>query len=254
MHPFGTDQYGQDLLARTLGGTLNTLVPALSITVIVLIVSMIFSSIAVSSEKPIISKSIQSIGSIMSALPTLLLLLLVMDHRNMSSPDQEMQYILWIALFEIGRGSYAFYESMDKWFGMDFIEAAVMIGRSRLGILFTHLRSWLVMFMMEFAFSELARVLSIMTMLAAFHIYAVEKLSNIPFFISYPPILGIQSAQDSWVAILGDATNNGAFISYPYFLYAPVLALLIAMLGANFIARGFRGAVENGKLHSVSLK
>ncbi|OFW81469.1 MAG: hypothetical protein A2201_04640 [Alicyclobacillus sp. RIFOXYA1_FULL_53_8] len=252
VHPFGTDQYGQDLLARTLAGTLNTLLPALSITVIVVFVSMIFSTLAVSSERSIISKSIQSIGNIMSALPALLLLMLVMNHRNMSSPYQEVQYTLWIALFEIGRGAYAFYESMDKWFGMDFVDGAVMIGRSRLGILFTHLRSWLVMFLLEFAFSELARVLSIMTMLAAFHIYAVEKMSSIPFFISFPPILGIQSAQDSWVAIIGDATNNGAFISYPYFLYGPFLALLIAMLGANFIARGFRGrAILAGSGQSI---
>lgn len=241
VHPFGTDQFGRDLLARTLAGTLNTLLPALGVTVIVVLVSMIFSTLAVSSERPIISKSIQFIGNTMSALPALLLLMLVMNHRNMLSPYQEVQYILWLAVFEIGRGSYAFYESMDKWFAMEFVDGAVMIGRSRLGILFTHLRSWLVMFLLEFTFSELARVLSIMTMLAAFHIYAVEGMSNIPFFTAYPPLPGIQSAQETWVAIIGDATNDGAFISYPYFLYGPVLALLIAMLGTNFIARGFRG-------------
>lgn len=243
-HPFGTDQWGRDLLARTLAGTFNTLLPAAYITLIVLFVSLLMGTISSAGEGRAISKVIHFIGGTMASVPVLFVLILVMNQRNMQSPYQELQFVLWIAAFEIGRASYAFQRSIDGWFQMGFVEAALMIGRSRIGTLFTHLRTWLVQFTMEFVFSEFARVLSIMTMLATFHVYAVEHLSSIPFFISYPPIKGIESAQLSWVSMIGDSTNNAAYISYPYFLYAPVLALLMAVMGANLIAKGIRGRVE----------
>jgi len=244
VHPFGTDDVGRDFLARTLAGTWNTLYPAVAITMIVLALSMFLGTIGSTSGNKIIPKFIRSISGVMSSLPVLMLLVLVMGKRNLTSPHQEITYMIWIALFEIGRGAYAFYESMETWLGMDFVEAAITLGRTKIGILFTHLRSWLVLFFIEFAFSELARVLSIMTMLAAFHIYAIEKISSIPFFISYPPVLGIQSAQNTWIAMIGDSTNNAAFVGYPYFLYAPALALLVTVMGANLIARGIRGKIE----------
>lgn len=241
LHPFGTDQWGRDLLARSLYSTWNTLGPVLAVTGIVLTVSLALSIVSVSSGQKWLSQIVTVVGGAMASLPVLFILILALDKRNMHSPYQELQYIGWIALFETGRAAFAFQQSMEKWMTFEFVESAVIVGRSRTGVIFSHLRSWVGRFSLEFAFSEFARVLSLMTMLAAFHVYAVETLSDIPFFISFPPIQGIQSSQVSWISLIGDSTNNGACISYPYFLYAPVLAVVTTVMGANFIARGIRG-------------
>lgn len=240
-HPFGTDPLGRDLLALTLAGTFSTILPAILITFITILLSILCTALATLFTSGMVRKTIETIGGAWTSVPILLILILAMNQRNLHSPYQSVQYLAWLVALGLGRGIYAFYQSSQSWFAMDFVEAAVTVGRSHIAIFFTHLRPWLLRFTIEYVFSEFARVLSLMTMLAAFHIYSVEYLSSIPFFISFPPIVGIQSAITTWISLIGDATNNGAFISYPYFLYAPAVALVTVVMGANLIARGIRG-------------
>lgn len=236
----GTDAAGRDLLARTLHGTFQTLFQVALTTVVVLVGSLLIATIALLNEAGWFSRFVLRFGRILSAMPVLLIVFLAVYHRNLASPYQEWQFIGWIALFEIGRGCVTFYGAMVEWYAFGFVEGAISVGQTRLGILFKPLRSWLGQFALEYVFSELTRVLSLMTLLAMLHTYAVE---GIVYLSTTPPTPAIGSLQLTWFSLLGDAANQVfSIISHPFIIYAPVLALLLTMFGASFIARGLRGS------------
>jgi len=125
-------------------------------------------------------------------------------------------------------------------------EGALAVGRGRAVILFTHLRLWLWRYVVEFFFVEFVRIGSLMTLLAAFHIYAVERTGLLAFkpFGSEQWPTGIVSGSLSWFGMIGGTTMNLSYLSYPFFLYGPILALMVTLVGANLIARGLRGKVR----------
>lgn len=243
-HPFGTDMFGHDVLAQTLYGTYRTLWPVLVATIAVVAGSVGTAAITIANPRGLVSRMARFVSRALSATPVFFVLLLALAHRNTSHPWLEYaQYLMWIAVIEIGRGSYAFYQSMQGWYEIRFVEGALAVGRTRLGVLFTHLRSWLNRYTLEFTFSEFVRVLSLMAELAAFHIYPSLTIGFVPFrpFTGLFWPKGVLSLDPSWLGMIGDATLSLSFLSYPFFLEAPVLFLLCTALGMNLIARGLRG-------------
>lgn len=235
----GSDASGHDLLAQTLHGTWNTLGQVLMATAIVVIGSIAVATIALVRRDSIISTFIRRIGRILSALPAMFLVFLAVYNRNLLSHSQTLQFVCWIALFEIGRGSVAYMGAMSEWYAFGFVEGAESIGMGRIRVLARPLRSWFNQFTLEFCFSEFTRILSLMTLLAMLHTYAVDK---VVYLNGRPPIPAIRSGTLSWFSILGDAANNVfSILSHPFLIYAPVIALLLTLLGASFIARGLRG-------------
>lgn len=236
--PLGTDTLGRDLLERALTGTWETLVPAIMITILVTTLALCLTTLSIKSRK--YATFIQVYGEISSSLPVLLLLILVMHTRNIKSPHQDLQFIAWIIIFEFGRCVIFLYELSNRWFQFGIVDGAISIGRTKVAILFTHFRSWLGLSLLELAFSEFSRVLALMTMLAAFQVYDVEGMVW-PTFYHVGSIQVVGNLGNSWFGLIGDATRNFAVVSYPYWLYAPLILLLLTTLGANLVARGLRG-------------
>jgi len=238
MHPLGTDDFGRDLLAVALNGTFRTLIPTFIITLLVTIAAFSISIGSFVHRNSLISTIVRYIGESLSGIPTLFILFLALYQRNLDSPYQSIQFILWISIIEIGRASFSATQMMQSWRKFTFVEGAMSIGRSEFSILFTHLRSWLGYFLMDFIFIEFTRVLSISAQLAAFHIYMSEKTWYLPF---YAPIRGIVASKPTWVSMLGDAASNGLYLIHPYILYAPILFLMLTVLGLSLLVKGVRG-------------
>jgi len=236
----GTDVFGRDLLAIALSSTLRTLIPAMVITFLTVLVAFAIALVTATTEHPWISRVAEYVTEVLGALPSLFLLFLVMYHRNLQSHYQSWQYIWWVVAFEVGRSGFAFTQTVRSWYQFQFIEGAASVGLRRVTVLFTQLRSWLLRYLVQFGFSQFARTLSLMTQLAAFHIYLVERLGYVQFTNGH--ILGIVSESPTWFSMIGDAANNYVIISYPFYIYAPLICLLATMVGANFMARAIRGS------------
>jgi len=244
VHPFGTDMFGHDILAQTLYGTLGTLWPAALIAVCVLVFSLLLSALAIATSSRLLVSVLKFVSETLSAIPAFFVLFLALYHRIDTTWLQILQYISWFVLFEIGRGSYSFYQMMLQWYQFAFIEGAVSVGRSRFAILRSHLTPWLSRYLLEFSFSEFVRILSLMAQLATLHVYLTVVIGFLPFrpFTGMTWPLGIVSKFPNWLGMIGDSTLSMTYLTYPFFLAAPLIALTMTVVSGNLVARGIRGA------------
>lgn len=243
-YPFGTDGLGRDLLARTLYSTWPTLWPAALATTCVIVLGMMAGAIRVFAQVRWFSAVVRWWSGSLRVLPVFALLFLALYNRNWHHAFalQVAQFVGWLVVFESGRVLDGCIGTFEEWRQFAFMEGVVSVGRRPMSAMWTHLRSWLAQFTVQFWFSEFARVLSLMTLLAAFHIYVVTAWGQEQFTSGFPPAQGFISAQMSWFQMLGDATNSMAYVNYPFILYAPVLALLVTTVGANLVVKGLRSA------------
>lgn len=252
-HPFGTDDFGRDMLALVVHGTCATIGVTTAITAIGLIGSIFIATVTYAIQSRYIAKALNFIGTLMISLPVLYVGFLVLFPRNsslekiMSETPQDIHHQVWtfvlaIGILEIGRGSYSFHQAIEGWRQFNFMDGIQSVGRKRVTVLFTHLRSWFGQFTIEYVFIEFVRVLSIMVQLSALHIFLANKYGPVPFTLSIiSQVHGVIPAYNTWFGLIGQISNQYTFISYVWMLYAPILFLLTLMIGANLVGRGLRG-------------
>lgn len=243
LHPFGTDTLGRDVLADTLYGTYWSLFPAVLITLFSVVAGLAIAVTASVSERRWLVGTLDVLSRCLSSIPALFLLFLVLYQRVDIEWLQLVQYIAWFVVIESLRSSYAIYQSIQSWFRFAFTEGAYSVGRTRREVLFVHLRSWLSRYLLEFSCSTFVRVMSLMTQLAALHIYAQITIGDLPFkdlnATMWP--VGIVSQHFTWFGMIGDSALSMNFLTDPAYLAAPVLALGLTVVGMNLVARGLRG-------------
>lgn|GEM_PF-1980906 len=256
--PMGTDGVGHDLFSIMLHGTWSTLLTTIGIAILVTVGSFAIALLGVVTDNrgkqrwP--STVLRTANSILSALPGFFVLFLILYPRNQAIVSaytshkasipiwrQDVVFVFWLCVLEMGRGSYVFYETLTEWGRFSFMEGVHSIGRSDFSALVTSLRPWLTRFGLSFIFGEMSRILSIMTQLAAFSLFLAAKIGWLQFTFSPVPVHGLVAAQSNWVSVLGGIMNQYAFISYPFVLYGPLIFILLAMLASNFVSRGIRG-------------
>jgi ABC-type dipeptide/oligopeptide/nickel transport system permease subunit len=216
----------------------QTLYPAVIATLSIVLVSCAVAGTWFASNNRFVRWVIQVIGESLSAVPALFILFLALYVTQLHSKHQLAHYLFWIVLIESARGAYAYSESLRGWNQYKFLEGAVSVGRSNGSILFTHLRSWLGYFTLEFGFTEFARVLSLMAQLAAFHLYSQERIGYLPFSA---PLEGVVSVHSTWLSMIGNMTADMLYIWKPYVLYVPVIFLVMVVGGVSLVAKGIRG-------------
>ncbi len=245
-HPFGTDTLGRDVLADTLYGVFPTLLPAVVITLLTVLAGVAVAVAASVSERRWLVSTLQLLSRCLSSIPSLFLLFLVLYQRINIEWLQLVQYILWFVLIESPRSSYAVYQSIQAWFQFSFTEGAYSLGRTRWEILFVHLKSWLGRYLLEFSCSTFVRIMSLMTQLAALHVYVQVTIGQLPFkqFDEQMWPVGIISYHFTWFGMIGDSALSMNFLTDPAYLAAPVIALGLTVVGMNLIARGLRGGAS----------
>jgi peptide/nickel transport system permease protein len=217
-HPMGTDQFGRDVFSGTLQGLGVSLEIAFLSVLIAGVIGTIGGIIAGFLGKWT-SAVIMRMTDMMFAIPTVLFALAIVTALGPGIVDSSIAIgVGWIPIFVrvVRSPVLALRES-------DFVRAGRVLGFSRLRLLWRHI------------LPNVAGVVAVQTSLAlAWAIVAEAGLS----FLGLGPPPPTQS--------LGDMVNNSSSLASIawWTLVGPSLAIVIAVIGFNFLGDGLRDASD----------
>ena len=232
-HPFGTDDLGQDLLARMLYGGRISLAVGLSAMVVALTVGTIIGAVAGMSRRWV-GPALMWLTDLFLSLPALPLLLLVIylfrDALKAAFGAEGGVFVMivvvigglrWMPVARLVRAQ--FLSLREK----EFVEAARALGASRLRQVVRHILP-----------NALGPVIVAATIDVAAAIIAESTLS----FLG----LGFPSDIPTWGRILYDAKDYLDIA--PHWALFPGAAIFLTVLSINFIGDGLRDALDPRKV------
>ncbi len=228
-HWFGTDEYGRDLMVRTLVGGRLSLAVGLCATFVALTIGVTYGAISgyVGGK---IDALMMRIVDIIYALPfTIFVILLMVFTRTLTlkynlgaSFDLLLIFaaigaVEWLTMARIVRGQVM---SIKK---MEYIEAARSLGYGPLRIIFRHI---------------LPNTLGPIIVYTTLTIPAVMLLEAFLGFLG----LGVQPPMSSWGVLLNDGQQK--LEEYPWLLLFPAGLFSWTLFSLNFLGDGLRDALD----------
>ncbi len=228
-HPFGTDDLGQDLLARMLYGGRISLAVGLAAMVVAIVVGIFIGAIA-GMSRGWIGSALMWLTDLFLSLPQLPLLLLVIYLfrdvlKTVFGPEGGIFILIvlvigglrWMPVARLVRAQ--FLSLREK----EFVEAARALGASRVRQVVRHILP-----------NALGPVIVAGTIDVAAAIIAESTLSFLG--LGFPPDI------PTWGRLLFDAKDNLDFA--PHWALFPGAAIFLAVLSINFIGDGLRDAID----------
>jgi peptide/nickel transport system permease protein len=232
-HPFGTDDLGQDLLARVLYGGRISLAVGLCAMVVAIVVGILIGVVAGVSRGSV-DAVLMWLADLFLSLPQLpLLLLLIYLFREplklIAGPEVGMFVLIvviiggfrWMPVARLVRAQ--FFSLREK----EFVEAARALGASTTRQVVRHILP-----------NSLGPVIVAATIDVAAAILAESTLSFLG--LGFPPDI------PSWGRLLADAKDYMDIAVH--WVLAPGLSIFIAVVTVNFIGDGLRDALDPRKV------
>jgi peptide/nickel transport system permease protein len=228
-HPFGTDDLGQDLLARMIYGGRISLAVGLAAMFVAIVVGTIVGAIA-GMSRGWVSAALMWLTDLFLSLPQLPLLLLVIylfrdALKTVFGPEGGIFILIvlvigglrWMPVARLVRAQ--FLSLREK----EFVEAARALGASRVRQVVRHILP-----------NALGPVIVAGTIDVAAAIIAESTLSFLG--LGFPPDI------PTWGRLLFDAKDNLDFA--PHWAMFPGAAIFLTVLSINFIGDGLRDALD----------
>lgn len=228
-HPFGTDDLGQDLLARVLYGGRISLAVGFAAMSVALVLGVAIGAVAGMSKGPM-DTFLMWVTDLFLSLPQLpLLLLIIYLFRDALTGvvGQEMGVFIlivviigafnWMQVARLVRAQ--FFSLREK----EFVEAARALGASRTRIIVQHILP-----------NSMGPVIVAASIDVAGAILAESTLSFLG--LGFPP------DTPTWGRLLFDAKDNLDFA--PHWALFPGLAIFLTVLTINFVGDGLRDALD----------
>jgi peptide/nickel transport system permease protein len=232
-HPFGTDDLGQDLLARMLYGGRISIAVGLAAMVVAIVVGTIIGAVA-GMSRGWVGPALMWLTDLFLSLPTLPLLLLVIylfrdALKSMFGPEGGVFVLIvvvigglrWMPAARLVRAQ--FLSLREK----EFVEAARALGASKVRQVVRHILP-----------NALGPVIVAATIDVAAAIIAESTLSFLG--LGFPPDI------PTWGRILYDAKDYLDIA--PYWALFPGAAIFLTVLSINFIGDGLRDALDPRKV------
>ena len=232
-HPLGTDDLGQDILARMLYGGRISLAVGLAAMAVAICVGVLIGAIA-GISRGAVDAALMWLTDLFLTLPQLPLLLLLIylfrdPLKKLAGPEAGIFILIviviggfrWMPVARLVRAQ--FFSLREK----EFVEAARALGASMPRQVIRHILP-----------NSLGAVIVAATIDVAAAIIAESTLSFLG--LGFPPDI------PSWGRILFDAKDNIDFA--PHWVLAPGTAIFLAVLTISFIGDGLRDAFDPRKV------
>lgn len=228
-HPFGTNDLGQDQLARVLFGGKISLSVGLAAMFVGISFGTMIGAIA-GFYGGIVDNMLMRMTDLFLSLPQLPVLLLVVylfrdSIKSVFGPEFGVFFLIvliigllnWMSVARLVRGSFL------KLREMEFVSAAKALGANSSRVIFTHI---------------LPNVFSVIIVAATLAVgNAIIVESTLSFLgLGFPPDV------PTWGRMLYDAQNY--LTSAPYMAIFPGLAIFLTVLSINYIGDGLRDALD----------
>lgn len=218
-HPFGTDEFGRDLLVRTaLGGRVSVAI-GFAATGAIMIIGILYGAISGFTGGFVDNGMMRFLDTLygLPYLPFAIITLQIFGVVNFWTMVVALTVASWFTTARVMRGQIITLKEND------YVRAAHALGARWYRILFRHLLPNTVGVILIFVFLELPGV-----------VLGEAFLSFIGLGISPPK------------ASLGTLAEEGyaAYLSHPYIIIIPSLAIGWLILSAFFIADGLRDALD----------
>lgn len=232
-HPFGTDEIGRDILARTIyGGQISLIIGFLSVVLSITVGTVI--GVIAGYYGGIADSVLMRFTEAVLSLPTLLLLLVMAKFFGGRVPDLQLfgrvfsgsviviiiiiGFTSWTYLARLVRSSYLTLKEQE------FVLAARALGATNLQIMFRHILP-----------NAIAPILVAATLGMANAILQEAYIS----FLG----LGVQAPTATWGSMMQGAT--GAITRGHWWLwFFPGLLIVLSVLSINFLGDGLRDALD----------
>jgi len=216
----GTDKLGRDLLTRLMIGARISLMVAFIAAFTNLVIGILyggFSAYVGGNTDNIMMRIVDIISTIPLTLYVILIMVILPGDSGILSIIIALGSVYWVNMARVVRGQILTLKEQD------YVHCARIMGTSTWDILTKHLIP-----------NAMGSIIVTVTML-------IPQAIFIEAFMSFIG-LGVSPPMASWGTMCNDALE--ALRTNPYQLFAPSLAICIAMFGFNFIGDGLRDALD----------